>query len=615
MKKRIISTLAMTVLALGLFAGTALAAPDVPVTDADKIQSGTQEPVGGWNDATPYATPATTEDLNTTIQANDAGYDNGQLNANATGSNVGGTLDARLDVIKSDGMVTDDGTRNATQRTHGEYQNNTNSCASCHQTHTAAAGNLLFKDGVYSTCTACHDGTLGFYNVFANGTEASTAGTFGGTHTGNASVHLATGAVQTSAAPGGDRDGTGVWAGEFNCASCHSAHGSYSDRLLNYNPNGMGAEAPSNGGIKADDVPVVAFADRNALIASQPKYIAVKGTETEHALTAGTVPAGAVVVMIYEVKYTTNATTGVVTAAATKATNPWLYGYPTRGKTGNNHYYYARLFTTDPSAPGFLNADGTYPEANAGSVIDYYDQDKLAADGVTKVLSFDFGKGLVWSTDGSLDTATVAEISRAYVVNFDLVQTGNYGGVPITTVNESAFFAGTTSPTGEFAGVKKPGLGIALSAYCASCHTDYMAKSGTATGTFETAYRHTTTSDSYTCVRCHFAHGTDVDIMKDAEGRTVDDLQKPVIDGGKAWTLEQSEAYILDKNPSSALKRYTNMAVCWGCHTSSHAEQLKNNDYFMNSGAEVPHGLTDGDVTPDPVDVEFPTVDESGNPL
>ena len=588
--------------ALGLFAGTVLAAPETP----DPL-IGAPDPIGGINDSTPVSTPLDVDkDLSGTLQADDNGYDNGKLNANATGSQVGGELDKRVEVIKSDGMVNDNGDRNVTQRTHGEYQNNTNSCASCHQTHTAAAGNLLFKDGVYSTCTACHDGTLGFYNVFANGAMASTAGTFGGTKDGNASVHLATGAVQTSAAPGGDRDGEGVWKGEFNCASCHSAHGSYSDRLLNYNPNGMGNVAPKDGGIKADDVPVVDFAAKNTLIASQPKYIAVKGSETDHGFTAGTYPANSEIIMIYEVKYTTNATTGVTTAAATKTTNPWLYGYGARGSgTGaakTDHSYYARFFTVDPATLTIDSSNRTL-NSDAGKVVDYYDEDL----GVV----FDFGKGLAYAdaTTGLLKDVQFAEIARAYVVNFDLIQTGNYGGTPIYTVNETAFFAGTTMNPGEFNGVKQAGLGISYSAYCAACHTDYMAKSGSETGTFEKAYRHSTNSDSYTCVRCHFAHGTDVQIMKDAEGRNVDQV---IID--KNWAPEQAEAYMLDKNPSSALKRYTNMAVCWGCHTSSHAEQLKNNNYFMNSGAEVPHGLTDGAALPtDPLDVEWQTVDEDGN--
>lgn len=174
-------------------------------------------------------------------------------NANKTGLNV--------DV--NDGSSVGDVIKNVPgQRTHGEYQNNTNSCASCHQTHTAAGKKLLFKNGTYNTCAACHDGTLGFYNVF----QASNAGTFGGNPdkaVGNASVHMATGTMKVSAAPGGNRTSTdaNTWGKDFTCASCHSPHGSYSDRLLNYNPNGVGTRPASDGGLKKENLAVVKGAD------------------------------------------------------------------------------------------------------------------------------------------------------------------------------------------------------------------------------------------------------------------------------------------------------------------------------------------------------------------
>lgn len=550
--KKLAMTLATAVLMLGLFAGTALAADPNP------------NPEDGYN-----------EDLVSGLATSDTQFDKGGFNANATGKNVGEaySTDNRSDVIKSEGMV-NDLQQEENQRTHGEYQNNTNSCASCHQTHTAAAKNLLFKDGVYTTCTACHDGTLGFYNVF----EGSTAGTFGGDVVeGNASMHLANSTVKISAAPGGNLNDNrgGTWTGEFNCASCHSAHGSYSDRLLNYNPNDMGNVGPENGGIKADKVGIFDL-DQDSKIIGTPttQYIGVRGTKAQHKLSGSkydNIPTDAMVIMIYEKSGTTYNMT----------TTPWLYGYPVRGSGDNRHYYYSRLFADDT----VFNTNGTYNKYYDDSVIDYYDQDKKDANG-NIALSMDFGKGLIWATNGELANVDKVEISRAYIIKFDLIQTNNYGGVPIYTVNESAFFSGN-----KMDGTKASGLGVALSKYCAACHTDYMAHSGNETGTFNKAYRHSADSDSYTCVRCHFAHGTDRDIMMDAEGRTVEYLVNE-----EHWEQDVAEDYIVDKNPSSALKRYTNMAVCWGCHTSSHAEQLKNNDYYMNSDAEVPHGLTDSNV-------------------
>jgi predicted CXXCH cytochrome family protein len=206
---------------------------------------------------TPPGDPA---DVQAGVVTNDTDNDNSyntveKSNANKTGSDIGTNDGSKFNgVIKSDDMVKDASGTHKTQRTHGSYMNNTNSCASCHQTHTGASKNLLFKDGEYATCTACHDGTLGFYNVF---TGSNSAGTFGGTHDGNMSVHLANGTVALTAAPGGNNNGTDNWTAEFTCASCHAPHGSYSDRLLHTDPNGMGNLTADKGGKRVENVPVV----------------------------------------------------------------------------------------------------------------------------------------------------------------------------------------------------------------------------------------------------------------------------------------------------------------------------------------------------------------------
>jgi predicted CXXCH cytochrome family protein len=545
----------------------------------------------------------------------DAEEDNGINNVNQSGTGVGGQ-NVNTGVLKSDNMVDNHGGKGS-QRTHGEYQNNTNSCASCHQTHTAASKSLLFKDGVYSTCTACHDGTLGFYNVFGNKDKASSAGTFGGTHEGNMSVHMADGAVKMKAAPGGNPNGTGTWDKEFNCASCHSPHGSYSDRLLHYNPNNMAATTPDAGGQKAGGytsttkIQVLAYADRNT---GTTRFIGVKGTKTDHGLTDSKydyIPADNVVVMIYE--------KAPGATSYSKTTNPWIYGYPQRGSGTDGHYYYSRFFTEDPST-GLIKSNGTYADANKEKVIDHYDY-------LADTAHIKYADGLMYGTiDSEVNSATYAEVARAYVVKLelmpildptkDLTNVGKldpgeeltFGGVKITTVNQRALYAGElfdkslkTTKFQAFADTTTDvkGLGVAMSTYCASCHTDYLAKSGSATGTFDTtSYRHTTTSDSYTCVRCHFAHGTDVEIMTDAHVRTVDKVTADL--KAETPTLTDTEAkdlatqYMLDKGTSSALKRFTNMAVCWSCHTSSKAEQLKNTDSYKYNDGDVhydPRGI------------------------
>jgi predicted CXXCH cytochrome family protein len=542
------------------------------------------------------------------------------VNSNQTGQGVdqndGST---KQSVIKSDQggttdpMTKDDGTK-GTQRTHGEYQNNTDSCASCHQTHTANGETLLFKDGVFNTCTACHDGTLGFYNVFSSGAIASTAGTFGGTTTGNMSAHLATGAMQVKAAPGGNKDGTDTnsWAAEFDCASCHSPHGSYSDRLLNYNPNNMGNSTQDQGGIKVtgsvysvsgipnSTPPKVTVNDQSIT----QNYIIVKDTVDKFtdsskadnyskAIVDKAVPAGSTVVVVYKwngSKYVTN------------AGNAWIYG----SVYGSPKNWYTRFYknTDGLSAAAtdqfFVDASKNYP-----NVVDPADSD----------VTFVYNQGFAYApASGSLDSIVGGDIAQAYVVKFDEVKVADFGGVPIYYVNEAATHGGALDSKGTIGSLANTdalklqwsdskthsngsGMGVALNKFCVACHTDYFStNAGALSGTFSSNYRHVTNSDSYTCVRCHFAHGTDVSVMKNSLGQTVVDMTKlenPATPGTN-WTEADATAYMLDKNPSSALKRYTNMSVCWGCHTSSHADQFKNsNGYWGNS--QAPAGLTDGD--------------------
>jgi predicted CXXCH cytochrome family protein len=510
-----------------------------------------------------------TPDSNKEISSVD--IDNGIVNANKTGLDVtvnDGSKNTK--VIKSIGMKKNDGSE-GNHRTHGEYQNNTNSCASCHQTHTGASKNLLFKDGVYNTCTACHDGTLGFYNVF----EHSNAGTFGGTEAGNMSVHMADGSVQVKAAPGGNLSAnSGGWVNEFNCASCHSPHGSYSDRLLHYNPNGMGLAVKTDGGIGIKNAPVVDWPVPPA-DAAKPSIL-VRGTATNFGLVAADIgggdPATTKVIYAYDLN---SAKTAYV-----KSTKPWLYGYA----YGNpNKAYYTRLWVTTANAkvdaPDTTLKTETDGTQHFQGVVDSHDQDW------NKNLKIQWDKGFVYAKNGDtiLDNVTKGDIGRAYQVDLDLVEIAKFGdvnGVPIYKSNVDPLYNGT-----------KVGAGVQISEYCASCHTDYLAKSGSGTGTFSTAYRHTTNSDTYTCVRCHYAHGTDVSVMMDAEGHKVGDVlvaDNPSTTGVNEEVIATTD-YMLDQNPSSALKRYTNMSVCWGCHTDSKAEQLKNTNSYGDDND--PHGL------------------------
>jgi predicted CXXCH cytochrome family protein len=113
------------------------------------------------------------------------------------------------------------------------------------------------------------------------------------------------------------------------------------------------------------------------------------------------------------------------------------------------------------------------------------------------------------------------------------------------------------------------------SEFCAACHDDYLKNRENGPRADGVHYTHTTnsTKQGRSCTACHYAHGTDITLLRDTAGKTIAELQKPVEEGGKGWTEEQAKAYMKDvsKSGSSALKRFTNMAVCWACHQSTHA--------------------------------------------
>lgn len=514
--------------------------------------------------ATPPGDPA---DVKGGLVSDDIAKDNSyntvdKSNANKTGSGVGGQTANFDQVIKSDDMVKADGSH-GTQRTHGSYMNNTNSCASCHQTHTGASKNLLFKDGEYATCTACHDGTLGFYNVF---TGSDSAGTFGGTHDGNMSVHLANGTVELKAAPGGNNNGTDNWTAEFTCASCHAPHGSYSDRLLSPDPNGMGNLPADKGGKKVTNVPVVSNQDINTKnTAGDFTYNDAKGAPVTINYVVNRITLDATNISSnadYAVKglVAGDIVLQLMKWDGTKYVNdidPWLHGYDF--DAGHNKIYWTTLQNDDASKK--------------------FDTDQLKKG---EVLGNGFAA--VKSTSSlvsNVNALTKGNIARGYVVKLDMspLDANNVATTTVSSLWASKKADGTTNTA------YKSGRGVAMSGFCAACHTDYLAGSGKDSGTFDHAYRHTTTSDSYTCVRCHYAHGTDVTIMRDARGKKLADIVadpnyfSTVTDLTARETLAKD--YMMDKNPSSVLKRYTNMAVCWGCHTSSHSEGTRNTDTFQ----------------------------------
>lgn len=520
--------------------------------------------------------------------------------ASAEGPMVPGTKGTSLENANKTGLGVDtnDGSTAGTVKknlsghnTHTSYQNNTNSCASCHQTHTAKGDQLLFADSVYNTCTACHDGTLGYLNVFSDGSVTADtaktmagAGTFGGTH--GASQHMANDTIQIKAAPGGnpadltdankddDKVKGTMWGENFNCASCHAPHGSYSDRLLQYNPNGIGAMPVSKGGNQLENVPVVDTLD------GQTAPVVLLRTE---AATADEKGHKKVTVAQYN-----KGTSGYIKSEA-----PWLYGYDSRT---NGLTYWSRLVKVvkgdNPATTDIVETD--------------FDIDAVAAYGSTAGVYFDYEHAQAYSsTDAgatALKSATKGFIARPVVVKMakeghSVIQSAYFAGAPLAKfgniTEQKLKDLGYTVGTDADKTVKN--VGVKMSQFCAACHTDYLQNnsdgkqshfgdtSDMANNPYA-AYRHSTKSDSYTCVRCHYGHGTDAYIMKDSLGRTIKDL----VAAGQ--TEPDALAYMQDNNASSALKKFTNMSVCWACHNSSHAETIKNAERRDDHPTGMPTG-------------------------
>lgn len=409
------------------------------------------------------------------------------------------------------------------QKVHGFYQNNTNSCASCHQTHTGADDNLLFKDGVYSTCSACHDGTTGAYNSFAPVSEEnahSIAGTLNvQTANHNGSLHEADGSLKVSAAPGGNNTAAAgsTFDQEFNCASCHAPHGNGSagasgENNLNMDPLGWGSVAYSTtnndtkNGKLFKDLPI----QTSVPTTFSTPYILVKSTLADQAAV-------------------------------------------------DANFFYKRAMGT---VTGPVDVIQTYRWNNTKYVADYslwlqekgypYKADTILKDSTGADITRAAGMTVVWR-DGFAYGTQVANVTAATISV----------GVDVETTSDIA----TLFDSKNLGFI--PDSGTQMSKYCSACHTDYLSTTRKdVTGVYTTAHRHKTGADELTCVRCHFGHGSEAQIMKTANDQTYYDLIKAGQKFDSTVTDQTAAAidYLKDPNPSSALKRYTGMAVCYACH-------------------------------------------------
>jgi predicted CXXCH cytochrome family protein len=164
-------------------------------------------------------------------------------------------------------------------KTHGNFQNNTNSCANCHSTHNAEDNMLLMKSGEYELCMSCHNGTMGFYNV----TEASGAGIISSHE--EASMHNVSSAMVIGEAPGHFvNKSTDI----LECSSCHNPHGSANDRLLNetvmgtsYAYNVTGKVGSSHGPSFSKSTPMAAGEKTISLVLKEdPEWADINNSST-----------------------------------------------------------------------------------------------------------------------------------------------------------------------------------------------------------------------------------------------------------------------------------------------------------------------------------------------
>jgi hypothetical protein len=331
----------------------------------------------------------------------------------------------------------------------------------------------------------------------------------------------------------------------------------------------MGNTDLKEGGNKAVLIPVISFSKANLskkhTDSKEPNgypFILIRGSKDDLDINDDKINNTDTVIALYEWS----------TDKYSRSDNPWLYGVT----YGIHRTNWTQLYKTQ--TPNYtLGSNGEYE-----NIINFSDSD----------VHFQFNKGYVYSSGTQLDDAERGDIAQAYVVKLDKVKTSTYGDIPVYAINQSALHQGPVDPKGTAINdpsIKKItlnngklaaiGLGKAMSKFCSACHSDYLAHSGEKMSFYSSdVYRHSTDQDQFSCVRCHFSHGTDVTTMRDAEGKTMKDLTT------SGWKDEDAKAYMLDVNQDSALKRYTDMSVCYACHGNLATQQVYNNPYAGQNG-------------------------------
>lgn len=507
------------------------------------------------------------------------------------------------------------------QMMHGAYQNNTNTCANCHSTHSGKTEDLLSKESTYETCVSCHDGSLGFYNVFeANVENDKGPGTFAGTIDGNMSMHISNGSFMNSAAPGADlnmKDISGsnlltqnnkdTFGKEFDCASCHNPHGSSMPFLLKTDPMGyskiarkeiIGADTNDKsgvyyGGLIIDKIPVIQLVDypNDPENHPDPQPIKIGSQFTLDAAISNNLSAPAdlndnsplnnysVVKFQLSVAGSSNFFNGlkaddwvVQVYKYDKDLSKWVIAPFTSSGEGLDLWTDSSTklsnWKSTPDDDGFesvvqgyvINGDGAWVKVLDGTI----------ASSITYVsnIATTFNFYNFSQNDTVVASGNIFEGTQLYKTDYTslLNQFNNLGTDPNTINDQKSRF-------NQF------------NEWCSTCHMGFNISNAQKNnlGSAKVYTHHTSSgSEGTPCVECHYSHGTDVTWMKGTDGLNFNGIKNAMTVSGKDFitadgvtikydsdstVLDQNILnYLKDTNQSSALKRYSNSTSCFRCH-------------------------------------------------
>lgn len=457
---------------------------------------------------------------------------------------------------------------------HSNFLNNANNCNYCHSLHASKDEMLLTgalsADGT-STCMGCHDSTTKSYGVKSHNTNAGTMTALRGPSTGDTSVTYSGGSAHdvgigklSSQAPGANHTGTtNGWGDSFGCTSCHDGHES------------LGA-APNVAMLKYQQITT---GDTKTTDFSQ-----TKATDSFDVVTA----------------LPTTKTTNYVFLVTRVRTDSWV---DTSGRTKYGSFYSKYMqnlankyslpsgtsyvlipFIWVPGLPTSATTNGGYVSVNshiAGTV--------TGLTGISVAPEGFLYGSIIPTTTGSIKGLTISFSVNPFRYGSDLkgsdgTAVDNYtNGLGDSTsvankVDNSSYWDVTSTNY-------RNGAGNSLSLFCLQCHTDYMSRNHGINSTnydASTGYRHTninassldgTSGDRLSCTRCHFAHGTDYAMMRDAVGYNAATLptdgsitdantRKPVTKNAG----NDPKTYFTDPNTSSAMKRHPGFSGCLQCH-------------------------------------------------